>query len=103
MGSPPGGTPESDGSERRKQAKAYQGAMEAVIAVIVAALIGYWIDGRMDSSPWGLIAGVVMLPVAGLYGIRGASTVTAAKITDTHAFIKGVGEEYLAELPVWQG
>jgi len=30
-------------------------------------------------------------------------TVTPVKITESHAFIKGVGREYLAELPPWDG
>ncbi len=48
------------GSDRRRQAKAYEGAFEAVAAVIVASLLGYWADSYFESSPWGLLIGVVL-------------------------------------------
>ena len=46
--------------ERRRQARAYEGAFEAVAAVIISALAGYWADGYWDSSPWFLLGGVVL-------------------------------------------
>jgi F0F1-type ATP synthase assembly protein I len=46
--------------ERRRQARAYEGAFEAVAAVIISALAGYWADGYFDSSPWFLLGGVVL-------------------------------------------
>lgn len=46
--------------ERRRQAKAYEGAFEAVVALIVSALVGYWADGYFGSSPWLMIVGVVL-------------------------------------------
>jgi len=55
------GESEGTGSaQRRSQAKAYEGAFEAVAAVVIGALLGYWIDTRLDSSPWALLAGVVL-------------------------------------------
>jgi ATP synthase protein I len=39
---------------------AYQGAFEAVGAVLFACGVGYWIDGRWGTSPWGLLIGVVL-------------------------------------------
>ena len=39
---------------------AYQGAFEAVGAVLFACGVGYWVDGRWDTSPWGLLIGVVL-------------------------------------------
>jgi F0F1-type ATP synthase assembly protein I len=52
----------SAGSERRarRQGLAYQGATEAVLAILVAAGIGYWADGRLGTSPWLLLAGLVV-------------------------------------------
>ncbi len=35
----------------------YQGASEAVIAILVAALFGYWIDGYFETSPVFLLIG----------------------------------------------
>lgn len=41
-------------------AAAYQGAVEAVLAVVIAAGAGYWIDSRFDTSPVGLLIGVTL-------------------------------------------
>ena len=37
------------------------------------ALVGYWIDGRFGTSPWGLLVGVVLGLVGGLYNLVGLS------------------------------
>jgi F0F1-type ATP synthase assembly protein I len=51
-------------SEERRQARrqglAYQGAFEAVFAILVAAGIGYWIDQRFGTSPGGLLVGTAL-------------------------------------------
>jgi hypothetical protein len=39
---------------------AYQGAFEAVMAVLVGAGAGYWADGHWDTAPYGVLAGVVI-------------------------------------------
>lgn len=39
-------------------ASAYQGAIEAVVAMVICALAGYWIDGRLGSGPVGLFVGM---------------------------------------------
>jgi F0F1-type ATP synthase assembly protein I len=44
----------------RSQARAYQAAVEAVVAILIAAGIGYWVDGRFDTSPWGLLLGTAV-------------------------------------------
>lgn len=33
------------------------------------ALVGYWIDGRFGTSPWGVLGGVVIGIVGGLYNL----------------------------------
>lgn len=52
--------PKPPEGERRRQAKAYEGAFEAVAAVLITALAGYWADGYFDTSPWCLLGGVVL-------------------------------------------
>ncbi len=39
---------------------AYQGAMEATLAVVVATGIGYWADSRFGTEPFWLIVGAVV-------------------------------------------
>lgn len=39
---------------------AYQGAFEAVMAVLVGAGAGYWADGHWGTTPYGVLAGVVI-------------------------------------------
>ena len=39
---------------------AYQGAVEAVLAVLVGAGIGYWLDTKLDTSPWIFLAGLLL-------------------------------------------
>jgi F0F1-type ATP synthase assembly protein I len=50
------GRDEKERSARREGA-AYQGALEAVFAILIAGGIGYWADGRFGTSPWLLLAG----------------------------------------------
>jgi len=38
----------------------YQGAFEAVIALLIAAGFGYWLDGRLDTAPWLLLIGTAI-------------------------------------------
>lgn len=46
--------------DSRRQALAYQGAFEAVIAVLVAGGIGHLADRRFGSEPTGLLIGVAV-------------------------------------------
>jgi F0F1-type ATP synthase assembly protein I len=43
----------------RRQGLAYQGSFEAVTAILIAAGIGYWIDARFETSPYGLFIGTI--------------------------------------------
>jgi ATP synthase protein I len=58
--------PDDPGRRRVKRAAAsaagdaYQGAFEAVLAVLVGAGIGYWVDSRWDTTPYGVLTGVVI-------------------------------------------
>jgi len=40
--------------------RAYQGAFEAVIAIVVAGVLGGFADAWLGTSPWLLIAGVIL-------------------------------------------
>jgi F0F1-type ATP synthase assembly protein I len=55
----------TDGSDEkglstRRQGAAYQGALEAVFAILVAGGIGYWADGHFGTSPWLLLLGFMI-------------------------------------------
>ena len=50
-------TPEQKGEDRRRGIAAYQGALEAVLAIVIAAGIGYWADQRFGTQPRWLIVG----------------------------------------------
>ena len=43
-----------------KAGRAYQQALEAVLAIPIGIGIGYFADGRLDSSPIGLVLGAAL-------------------------------------------
>ena len=47
------------GQDRQKGA-VYQGAFEAVIALLIAVVFGYWLDGYFDTAPWLLLIGTAI-------------------------------------------
>ena len=51
------------------------------------ALFGYWIDGRFGTKPWGIIGGVVIGLVGGLYNLvrESLQAVQEAQIEDADA------------------
>jgi F0F1-type ATP synthase assembly protein I len=55
---------DTEQSERRQTARrqglAYQGAFEAVFAILVAAGFGYWADEHFDTSPRYVLIGTVV-------------------------------------------
>jgi F0F1-type ATP synthase assembly protein I len=56
------GDERGEGSPRgldRRGARAYQGALEAVFAIPIAGLLGYWADARFGTGPIFLIVGLV--------------------------------------------
>ena len=44
----------------RRQGLAYQGSVEAVFAILIAAGIGYWADQHFGTSPRYLLIGMVL-------------------------------------------
>lgn len=44
----------------RRQGLAYQGAFEAVVAILIAAGLGLWADTHFDTSPLYLLIGTVI-------------------------------------------
>lgn len=43
--------------------------LELAGATAGLALLGYWIDGRFGTSPWGLLVGVTVGIVGGLFNL----------------------------------
>ena len=43
--------------------------LELAGATAGLALIGYWIDGRFGTTPWGMLGGVVIGLVGGLFNL----------------------------------
>jgi ATP synthase protein I len=47
--------------------KAASLGLEIAVAVLLGAGAGYLADGRFKSSPWGMVAGLVIGAIAGLW------------------------------------
>ena len=43
--------------------------LELAGAIAILAFVGYWIDGRFGTSPWGILSGVAIGLVGGLYNM----------------------------------
>jgi len=58
--------PEYPGSQRLKRVAnrsggaAYEGAFEAVGAILIATLLGYWFDSHYETTPTGVIVGAII-------------------------------------------
>jgi F0F1-type ATP synthase assembly protein I len=61
--------------------------LELAGATAGLALVGYWVDGRFGTRPWGMIIGVVIGLVGGLYNLVKESLEAAreAKAEDDRA------------------
>jgi len=61
--------------------------LELAGATAGLALIGYWIDGKFGTSPWGTLIGVVIGIVGGLYNLvrESLAAVREAKLDDDSA------------------
>jgi F0F1-type ATP synthase assembly protein I len=51
---------ESRAGGNRRQGAVYQGAFEAVIALLIAIVFGYWLDGVFDTAPVLLLVGTAI-------------------------------------------
>ena len=51
---------ESQAGGDRRQGAVYQGAFEAVFALLITAGFGYWLDGYFDTAPWLLLIGTAI-------------------------------------------
>jgi F0F1-type ATP synthase assembly protein I len=54
------GEKKSQAGQGRRQGAVYQGAFEAVIALLIAVGFGYWLDGYFDTAPWLLLIGAAI-------------------------------------------
>jgi len=43
--------------------------LEMAGAIAGLALVGYWVDGRFGTGPWGIVVGVFIGLVGGLYNL----------------------------------
>lgn len=53
-------SPPKTSTSNRRLGRAYQGAFEAVIAIVVGSAVGAWADSRLDTSPWLLLLGLLL-------------------------------------------
>ena len=51
---------ESQAGRNRRQGAVYQGAFEAVIALLIAVGFGFWLDSYFDTAPWLLLIGTAI-------------------------------------------
>ena len=51
---------ESQTGHNRGKGAVYQGAFEAVIALLIAVALGHWLDGYFDTAPWLLLIGAAV-------------------------------------------
>ena len=47
--------------------------IECVAAIAFFAAIGYWVDRKWDSQPWGLVIGSMLGLIGGMYNLVRAS------------------------------
>lgn len=43
--------------------------LELVVATVVGAFLGYLLDQRLDSRPWGMVAGLLLGAMAGFRNV----------------------------------
>ena len=56
--------------------------LELAGAVAGLSLLGYWIDGKFGTGPWGLLGGLAMGLVGGIYNLV-KSSLAAAREANT--------------------
>jgi F0F1-type ATP synthase assembly protein I len=68
----------------------YSGAgIELAGATAGLALLGYWIDGKFGTKPWGILIGVIIGLVGGMYNLvrESLAAVREGKIEDRDAML----------------
>ena len=70
--------------------------LELAGATAGLALVGYWIDGRFGTRPWGTLIGVVIGIVGGLYNLirESLAAVREAQADDKSAQDDAASKEY---------
>jgi F0F1-type ATP synthase assembly protein I len=58
---------DSTGEEARKSGLAYSAALALFASVVVLLGVGYVVDLYLNSSPWGMVIGIILGSVVGLY------------------------------------
>jgi F0F1-type ATP synthase assembly protein I len=64
--------------------------LELAGAIAGLAFLGYWIDGRFGTTPWGIVGGVVLGLVGGLYNLVRESL---AAVRESQAEDKSAADE----------
>jgi F0F1-type ATP synthase assembly protein I len=61
--------------------------LELAGVTVGLALLGYWIDGKFGTSPWGILIGVVIGIVGGMYNLvkESLAAISEAKKDDADA------------------
>lgn len=59
--------------------------LELAGATAGLALVGYWIDGKYGTAPWGILGGVVLGLVGGLYNLVKESLAAVHEAQDDDA------------------
>jgi hypothetical protein len=87
-------TPDRQSEERRRGIAAYQGALEAVLAIVITAAVGYWADQRFGTAPRWLILGTCLLrgfrasPVPHAQALRGPGAGDEERLEARHGRTK---------------
>lgn len=69
-----------------KTRNAYQAArlasvgLEFAFSVLIGLLGGNWVDGKLDSAPWGLLIGLLLGLTAGVRGLLRAVRIAQARV-----------------------
>jgi F0F1-type ATP synthase assembly protein I len=67
--------------------------LELAGATAGLALVGYWIDGRFGTAPWGILGGVAIGIVGGLYNlVRESLAAVRSAATDDARAAEDAGE-----------
>lgn len=63
---PEGGGPTQFGRALRETGPLFGSGIQMAAAVVLMFFVGRWIDGKLDTSPWMMLLGILLGAVAGL-------------------------------------